>query len=71
MCLWYANGHWSGVNDSSCLRILVQDFIYLLFFGIFDLVGGSGVSLLGVSFKGLYAVCLLWVFTFFFVVVKC
>ena len=58
MWLWYANGHWSGVNDSY-LRILVQGFIFILlfFFGILNLVSGSGVSLVGVSLKELYAVC--------------
>lgn len=36
----------------------------MLFIGVLNLVGGSGVSLLGVSLKGLYVVCLLDFFFF-------
>jgi len=54
-------GTWVSVNYI-LLIILVQGFICLnlfIYFVVLNLVGGNGVSLLGVSLKGLCAVCLL------------
>jgi hypothetical protein len=55
---------YSLFNDGSYLRLLVLWFCLFILaiyvcFGFGSLVGGSGVCLLGVSFKGLYTFCLL------------